>query len=202
MSHFQMTFALLSTSCLLRLTKVRTSTGFEPVTSRYRCDALTNRAMKPLTLGAGHLWVLMSPWRMDVKWYMKYFIYWTADLKSSELWSSQLWTQFKLLRKKPEKVRTSTGFEPVTSRHRCDALTNWAMKALMLGAGHLWVPMSPWRMDVKWYMECFIYWTADLKSSELWSSQLWTQLLKLHSWLRHKWMLHNSTDYWKLMSIS
>ena len=33
--------------------------------------------MKPLTLGAGHLWVLMSPWRMDVKWYMKCFIYWT-----------------------------------------------------------------------------------------------------------------------------
>ena len=25
---------------------------------------------------------------------------------------------------KPEKVRTSTGFEPVTSRYRCDALTN------------------------------------------------------------------------------
>ena len=36
---------------------------------------------------------------------VKYFIYWTADLKSSRLWSSQLWTQFK-----PEKVRTSTGF--------------------------------------------------------------------------------------------
>jgi len=54
--------------------------------------------MKPLTLGAGHLWVLMSPWRMDVKWYMKCFIYWTADLKSSELWSSQLWTHFEQLR--------------------------------------------------------------------------------------------------------
>ena len=25
---------------------------------------------------------------------------------------------------KPEKVRTSTGFEPVTSRYRCNALTN------------------------------------------------------------------------------
>ena len=35
--------------------KFRTSTGFEPVTSRYRCDALTNWAMKPLTLGAGQL---------------------------------------------------------------------------------------------------------------------------------------------------
>ena len=34
----------------------------------------------------------------SVKWYMKCFIYWTADLKSSKLWSSQLWTQFKQLR--------------------------------------------------------------------------------------------------------
>ena len=59
--------------------------------------------------------------------------------------------------KKPEKVRTSTGFEPVTSRYRCDALTNWAMKPLTLGAGHLWVLMSPSRMDMKWYMKCFIY---------------------------------------------
>ena len=53
---------------------------------------------------------------------------------------SQLWTQFKQLRmKKPEKFRTSTRFEPVTSRYRCDALTNWAMKPLTLRAGHLWV---------------------------------------------------------------
>ena len=29
---------------------------------------------------------------------MKYFIYWTADWKSSKLWSAQLWTQFKQLR--------------------------------------------------------------------------------------------------------
>ena len=29
---------------------------------------------------------------------MKCFIYWTADLKSSKPWSSQLWTQFKQLR--------------------------------------------------------------------------------------------------------
>ena len=47
---------------------IRTSTGFEPVTSRYRCDTLTNWAMKPLTLGAGHLWVLMFPWRMNQRW--------------------------------------------------------------------------------------------------------------------------------------
>ena len=50
--------------------------------------------MKSLTLGAGHLCVPRSPWGMNVKLYLKYFIYWTADVKSSKLWSSQLWTQF------------------------------------------------------------------------------------------------------------
>ena len=62
---------------------------------------------------------------------------------------------------KPEKFRTSTGFEPVTSRFRCDALTNWAMKPLTLGAGHLWVLMFPWGMNQWWngiwnesYMNC------------------------------------------------
>ena len=76
---------------------------------RYRCDALTNWYMKPLTLGAGHLWVLMSPWGMNVKWYMKCFIYWTADLKSSKLWSSQLWTQFKQLRTEAWKSQDFNG---------------------------------------------------------------------------------------------
>ena len=68
---------------------------------------------------------------------------------------------------KPEKVRSSTWFEPVTSRYRCDALTNWAMKPLTLGAGHLWVLMSPWRMDVKWYMKCFIYHISYITSQKI-----------------------------------
>ena len=77
--------------------KLRTSTRSEPVTSRHRCDALTNYAMKP----------------------QLYYICWTADGKSSKLWTSQLWTQCLQLRiHKSENCRTSTGFEPVTSRHR------------------------------------------------------------------------------------
>ena len=33
--------------------KFKTLRGFQPLTSRYRCDALTNRAMKPPILRAG-----------------------------------------------------------------------------------------------------------------------------------------------------
>ena len=43
----------------------RTSTGLEPVTSRLPVRCFTNWAMKPLTLGAGQLWVHMFPWK---KW--------------------------------------------------------------------------------------------------------------------------------------
>ena len=52
-------------------------------------------------------------------------------------WSSQ-WTQFMQLRKEAwKKFRTSTGFEPVTSRLPVQCSTNWAMKPLTLGAGQL-----------------------------------------------------------------
>ena len=57
-----------------------------------------------------------------------------SGYSSSKQWSSQLWSQFKQLRIEAWKS-TSTGFESVTSRYRCDALTNWAMKPLTLGAG-------------------------------------------------------------------
>ena len=43
-------------------------------------------------------------------------------LMKMKKWSSQ-WTQFMQLCKEAwKKFRTSTGFEPVTSRYRCDAL--------------------------------------------------------------------------------
>ena len=40
---------------------------------------------------------------------MKCFINWTADLKSSKLWSSQLWTQFKQLRIEAWKSQNFNG---------------------------------------------------------------------------------------------
>ena len=71
-----------------------------------------------------------------MKWYMKWIIYELRRWNQVKLWFSQLWTQFLQLRKEARKFRTSTGFGPVTSRYRCDALTNWAMKPLTLEAGH------------------------------------------------------------------
>ena len=100
-----------------------------------------------------------------MKWYMKCFIYWTADLKSGEQGSSQLWMQFKQLRIEARKSQDFNGVWTVSSRYWCDALTNWAMKPLTLRAGDLWVLMSPWGMNVKWYMKFFIYWTADTPAS-------------------------------------
>jgi len=41
---------------------------------------------------------------------MKYFIYWTADWKSSKLGSAQLWTQFKQLRIEAWKSQDFNGF--------------------------------------------------------------------------------------------
>ena len=102
-----------------------------------------------------------------MKWYMKWIIHELRIWNQVRLWSSQLWAQFMQLR-----GEAWTGFEPVTSRFRCDALTNWAMKPLTLGAGHLWVLMVPWGMNQWWngiwnesYMNCGyeIKWGYDLR---------------------------------------
>ena len=61
-----------------------------------------------------------------------YEIMWSYDPRSYE-------RNFSNCLEKPENFRTSTVFVSVTSRCRCDTLTNWAMKPLMVGAGNLWV---------------------------------------------------------------
>ena len=84
--------------------------------------------------------------------------------------------------KKPEKFRTSTGFEPVTLRYRCDALNNWAMKPLTLGAGHLWVLMFPWGMNQRWNDICL---NCEGRIST-WSDQIWIRHLG-HPCTDHEW---------------
>ena len=110
-----------------------------------------------------------------MKWYMKWIIYELRIWNQVKLWSSQLWTQFLQLRKEVWKIQDFNGFEPVTSRYRRDALTNWGMKPPTLGAGHLWVPMFPWGMNQRWndiwngsYMNCGyeIKWSYDPRSYE------------------------------------
>ena len=77
---------------------------------------------------------------LEIIWRVRYEINHlrTAEMKSTEEWSSLLWTQFIQLysdcvQGSLKEFRTSMGFEPVTSQYWCDALTNWAMKPLMLG---------------------------------------------------------------------
>ena len=96
-------------------------------------------------------WSLLSsqlPVISNYEWkiYMKYIIYYcTASMKSNETMLPRSDERKFLLRREAWKFfRTSTGFEPATSRYRCDALTNWAMKPLTLGAGHFWVHNFPW----------------------------------------------------------
>ena len=116
-----------------------------------------------------------------------YEIKWSYDLRSYE-------RNFHNCVEKPEKFRTSTGFEPVTSRFRCDALTNWAMKPLTLGAGHLWVLIVPWGMN-QWLNGIWneSYELRIWNQVKLWSSQLWTQFLQLR---REAWKIQDFNGVW------
>ena len=100
---------------------------------------------------------------------------WTAEMKWKwRKWSSQ-WTQFMQLRKEAwKKFRTSTGFEPVTSRYRCDAL-----------------PTELWS---HWYWEqvnCRFICSRERISF----SGYFTQLHKLRSLRRSFLHFHNNFNY-------
>ena len=112
-----------------------------------------------------------------MKWYMKWIIYELRIWNQVKLWSSQLWEQFLQLRREAWKFRTSTGFEPVTSRFWCDAISNWAMKPTDVGSWSFVGSNGPVRNEsmMKWYMKWIIYDLRIWNQVKLWSSQLWEQ---------------------------
>ena len=81
-------------------------------------------------------------------WNISFIELWIWNQVSYDTWSYER-NLCNCVLQTPEKVRTSMEFEPVISQYLCDALTDWAMKALMWGAGYLWVLRSPCGMNVK-----------------------------------------------------
>ena len=168
-------------NCVKNPEKFRISTGFEPVTSWYRCNALTNWAMKPLTLGAGHLWILMFAWGMNQRWngmwngsYMNrgYEIKWSYDPRSYE-------RNFCNCVKNPEKFRTSTGYwtrDLAIPVRRSNQLSH---DATDVGSGSFVDSNVHVRnkSTMKWYMKWIIYELRIWNQVELWSSQLWTHII-------------------------
>ena len=61
--------------------KFRTSTGLETRDLAIPVRCSTNWAMKPLTLGAGQLWVHMFPWKKWVLMIYEINHIWTAEMK-------------------------------------------------------------------------------------------------------------------------
>ena len=105
---------------------------------------------------------------------------------SSKLWSSQLWTQFKQLRIEAWKSQNFNGVWirdlaiPVRRSHQLSYevtdVGNWSCVS----------SNEPVKNGCEViYMKCFIYWTADLKSSELWSG--------------HGFKLNWSPDFFRLL---
>ena len=145
-------------NCAEKPEKFRTSTGFEPVTTRFRCDDLTNWAMKSLTLGTGHLWVLMVSWGMNQWWngiwnesyelgsYERNFLQ-----LCREAWKIQdfngVWTRDHAI---PVRRSNQLSYEATDVGSWSFVGSNGAMRNESM---------------MKWYMK-WIIWTADMKSSE------------------------------------
>ena len=108
-----------------------------------------------------------------MKWYMKYIICWTADLKSNELWSSQLRTQFLQLRMEAWKIQDLNRVWTRDLAIRVRPSNQLSYEATDVGSWSFVGSDEPVRNEwmMKWYMKYIIHWTADVKSNELWSSQ-------------------------------
>ena len=117
---------------------------------------------------------------------MKCFINWIADLKSSKPWSSQLWTQFKQLRLEAWKSQDFNGVWTSDLAIPVRRSNQLSYEATDVGSRSFVSSNEPVKNGFEViYMKCFIYWTADLKSSKLGSSQLWT----------HKWPAPNVSGF-------
>ena len=89
-------------------------------------------------------------------------IYGISHIRTAEMkWKWRNDRRSEEARKK--KFRTSTGFEPVTSRLPVRCSTNWAVKPLTWGAGQLWVHMFPWKKWVLLIDEINHIWTVEMK---------------------------------------
>ena len=107
-----------------------------------------------------------------VKWYMKCFIYWTANLKSSKPCSLHLWTQFKQLRIEAWKSQDFNGVwtrDLVIPVRRSNQLSYGATD---VGSWSFVSSNEPVKNGCEVIYEMFHILNCGL--SKPWSSQLWT----------------------------
>ena len=89
--------------------KFRSSMGFKPMTSRLPVQCSTNWAIKPLTLGAGQLWVHLFRWKKWVLMIYEINHIWTVEMKWK--WRNDRRSECNLCNcvKKPEKIQDFNG---------------------------------------------------------------------------------------------
>ena len=89
--------------------KFRSSMGFKPMTSRLPVQCSTNWAIKPLTLGAGQLWVHLFRWKKWVLMIYEINHIWTVEMKWK--WRNDRRSERNLCNcvKKPEKIQDFNG---------------------------------------------------------------------------------------------
>ena len=103
--------------------KFRSSMGFKPMTSRLPVQCSTNWAIKPLTLGAGQLWVHLFQWKKWVLMIYEINHIWTVEMKWK--WRNDRRSERNLCNcvKKPEKKKgLQRGLNAWPCDYRCNAL--------------------------------------------------------------------------------
>ena len=113
------------------------NSGFEPMTPWQRCDALTNWAIKRQTSGAGHFWVLRSLGGMNFE--VRYEIFHILNCWCEIKWAMIFAVMNLIYAIEYKEAWNSQDFNRVWTHdlvYWCEILSNWAMKAWMVGAGN------------------------------------------------------------------
>ena len=124
--HFQMTFSLPSKSCLLKLPTVR---------SRRIPRHLLSPNQFQKCLNIARFWMARKPFFWPISEEEQagdsdVFLHDVVFLKSSKLWSSQLWTQFKQLRIEAWESQDFNGVwtrDPAIPVRRSNQLSYWEL---------------------------------------------------------------------------
>ena len=156
--------------------KFRTSTGFEPVTSRYRCDALPTELWSHWRWEQVNCRFICSRESEECKWCI-----WNNHMNcGNEIKWRLILAVMNAIKcncvKKPEKNSgLQRGLNP-WPRDTGATLYQLSYEATDVGSRSIVGSYVPVKVKNVSDVYEIIIWTAEMKSSEGWSSQLWTQL--------------------------
>ena len=158
----------IAIQAIAKITRKKVFRGFNGIRTRGLCvsSALPAELWRPIHWRLANLLSSSTRERNETLNVMM----WTAGIQMKWVCDHRSESQFKQLRKQPEKkiFGASTGFEPVASALALQCSPSWAMKTHTLEAGQFIEFINPWK---EWNTECNDVNCGNTNEMSTWPSQ-------------------------------